>query len=364
MKTKFFAALVAFAFVLNAFVGTAFADTKTARKAKPVNSLAALLPTSDGILTIDTQRLLSEVVPQILSAKPQTITDINNFLDEIKTKAGVDLRQFEQLAIGISMKQFSDEGFDLEPVILARGKNNANGLIALAKLAANGKYREEKIGVRTVYVFTVEPPKEMKSTEPPATSDTGDQPVAPPKKDSWLDKGIERTIDNFFKELAVTSYDNNTLVVGSPVRVRDTLTAKVRGNAALLGSINRKPNAVAAFSANLPNGLGDLIELDNDQIGKTINSIRQISGAMELISGDTAVSATAKTVRIEDAQNLLETLQGLQMFGKSLLGGSKAADKQVYSRMIDNAKFTRTQTTVALDLQVLQSDINILLGAK
>ncbi len=66
----------------------------------------------------------------------------------------------------------------------------------------------------------------------------------------------------------------------------------------------------------------------------------------------------------EQAQSLQETLEGLQMVGKALIGGSKGADKQVYVRMIENLRLTRNVNEVIFDLQVPQSDINILLGVK
>lgn len=174
-------------------------------------------------------------------------------------------------------------------------------------------------------------------------------------------------IDGLAKEIAVTSYDGNTLAFGTVARVRETVEAKPRVKADLLSLINRKPNAVAAFAANLPNGLSSIIDLDNDEIGNTLDSLRQINGSMELINGETAVSLTAKTSKVEQAQNLHETLQGLQMLGKSFLGGSQKADQQVYSRMIESVKITRSLTAVSVDLQVPQTDINILLdllGAK
>lgn len=361
MKTKFFAALVAFTFVLNAF-GTAFADTKTTRKVAQTNALAALLPASDGVMTVDLKKILSEAVPQILSARPQMVTDINAKIDEIKAKTGLDLRQFEQLAVGVSMKQISAKEVDIEPLVLARGKYNASALIALAKLASKGKYREEKIGARSIYIFSIEPPKEMKTVEPSKTGNT-DQTSAP-KKDSWFEKAMDRMIDGLAKEIAVTSYDGNTLAFGTLARVRETVEPKPRVKADLLSLINRKPNAVAAFAANLPNGLSSIIDLDldNDEIGNTLDSLRQVNGSMELINGETAVSLMAKTLKVEQAQNLHETLQGLQMLGKSFLGGSQRADQQVYSRMIESVKVTRNLTAVSVDLQVPQTDINILIG--
>ena len=52
------------------------------------------------------------------------------------------------------------------------------------------------------------------------------------------------------------------------------------------------------------------------------------------------------------------------MVGKALLGGSKGADKKVYSRMVENAKISRTGNEIMLNLQVPQTDINVLIGEK
>ena len=52
------------------------------------------------------------------------------------------------------MKQVSPTEMDFEPVALASGDINAAALLAVAKLASKGTYREEKIGTRTVYVIS------------------------------------------------------------------------------------------------------------------------------------------------------------------------------------------------------------------
>ena len=348
MKKKIFVLLALGAFVLSIF-GAAFADTKTNKAVKQTNQLAALLPASDGVITLDIRRLLNESVPQVLSGKPQMLADINAKIDEIRDKSGLDLRQFEQVVIGVATKQISPQEVDLEPVFLARGKYNANALIALAKLASKGKYREEKIGDRMVYVFSG---KEILAQKKSAT------------KSAWFDKAIDRMIQSLTKEIAVTSFDGNTLAFGSLARVRETFESKTRVATEVLDLISRKPNAVASFGARLPDGLSKFIDMDNDQFGKTLDSIRQVSGAME-VSGDNAtVSIMAKTLRADQAQNLHETLEGLQIVGKAFIGGAKGEDKKVFTRMIENARITRNVNEVSLDLQVPQSDINILLGAK
>lgn len=343
MRYKIFAFVAAFAFVLNTAVGAGFAQTKPV--AAQTRELAALLPASDVVVHFDAQKLLNESAPQILSGKPQMLADINAKIDEMREKTGLDARQFEQIVIGVATKQITAREVDLEPVFLARGKYNANALIAVAKLASNGKYREEKIGSRTVYVFTG---KEIVQQNKPST------------KNSWLDRMIDRTINSLTKEIAVTSLDGNTLAFGSLARVRETFEAKTRATDEVLNLINRKPGAVMSFGARLPNGLSPFAALDNDELGKTLDSIRQISGALEVSANNVVFTGAAKTVQPEQAQTLHETLEGLQMLGKAFIGG-KTEDKKVLVRMIDNLRLTRSGAEVAFDLQIPQSDINILL---
>jgi len=83
---------------------------------------------------------------------------------------------------------------------------------------------------------------------------------------------------------------------------------------------------------------------------------------MDVTDGNAVLQVMARTVKPEQAQSLLETLEGLQMVGKALIGGSKGADKQVYARLIDSVKFARTGNEVNLDLRVSQSDIDVLVG--
>ncbi|MFN2391791.1 MAG: hypothetical protein ABR566_07465, partial [Pyrinomonadaceae bacterium] len=168
----------------------------------------------------------------------------------------------------------------------------------------------------------------------------------------------------FSKEIAVSTYDNNTLVIGSPLRVRETFQTKMRVDAEVLSLVNQKPNALMSFALRMPGGMSSLIDLGNDELGKNIDSIRRISGVLDVNEGNAIVSLVAKTIKPEQAQALKETLDGLQMVGKAFLGGGKGADKKVFARMIENARITNNGSEVMLDLQVPQSDIDILVGVK
>ena len=348
MKNRLFAVVTLCVLVVN-LGGSAFADTKAKKNKKVQTSqLAALLPASDAVATIDIKRFFSDALPTILSSNQPMLAMILGKIDEIKAKTGIDLRHFEYIAAGVTAKKMGAKEFDFEPVILARGQINSAALIGAAKLLSNGKYREEQIGNRTVYIFSV---KEVAAPNKPRAT--------PGKGQNAIDKAIAK----LFKELAVTAYDESTLAFGSPLLIRQTLEAKTKVGAELMGLLGRKEVSVFNFAAKVPAGMRAFAPLDNDELGKNIDSIRYLYGSMDVAGDAMNINLTAKTLQTSQARGLLETLQGLQFIGKAFLGSSKKPDNQVFARMIDNAKFSVKANEVILDLQIPQSDISVLVGA-
>jgi hypothetical protein len=79
-------------------------------------------------------------------------------------------------------------------------------------------------------------------------------------------------------------------------------------------------------------------------------------------AGIATLHVTARTLQNAEAKSLHDTLSGLQVIGKAFLSGAKSADKQVYARLVENVKFSVRANEVNMDLQVPQSDIDILVG--
>lgn len=329
---------------------TALVSKKTATTKKTVSQatqLASLLPNSDAVLNVQMSRLMNEGLPQMLATKPQYLQEINGKIDEIKSSIGIDLRQFEQIAVGIAYKTISPKETDYEPLILARGNFNSGAFLGLAKVAAKGKYREEKIGEKTVYIFT---PSEILAENKPQS------------KDSFINKMIEKAMNSFKKEIAVAGFDDNTLVMGSMERVRKTFESKERVDQTVLDLAGKNPNAMLGFGANMPAGASQFLPIDNDELGKNIESINQMYGSLDLKDGKTTLAVFAKTEKAADAQSLEETLSGLQMVGKALLGGSKRADQQLYARLLENAVIARKTNEVSLNLTVPKNDMDALMA--
>ena len=354
MKRKIFALLTVWTVIFGA-TPAGFAQTKDNKSAKPNNQLLALLPPSDAALTVDVKRLSTEALPQILSANQPLLGEITSHLDELKTRTGIDYRQFQQVVAGVSSIRPVENGYDYEPVVLARGGFNAATLMIAAKTAASGKFREEKIGARTVLVFS-----------PHSTVEQGTGNLEA-KKESAINSKIGGFLSKFLvglnKEMALTTYDNNTLVLGSLARVRETLESKARISAEVQALASRKPNAIANFGALLPNGLAQFIDLFDDTLGNSLAGIRQLSGSMDMTGENATVSIAARTVDPAQAKNLKDTLTGLQGFA-GVLKGSQKEDQKIYGRMLESVKIAQTGNQLTLDVLVPQTDINVLVGAK
>ena len=362
MTKKFFAVLTVCAFAF-ASVGAVFAaptDTK-----KPVvkkqanNALAARLPASDAVMTVDVKRLFADALPQILAGNQPMLADITDFINEMKNKTGFDLRQFEQVAVGVATTKTESGELDFQPVIFARGAFNSGALIAIGKTAANGKYREEKSGARSIFIFS---PSQF-LVQKPASSDAPQEKKRTP---SVFERAADRMFENLSREVAVTALDDNTLAIGTLARVRASLNAaSPRVGADVLSLINRRPNAIAAFGLKLPEGVSNIIpDLGNDEIAKNLNAIRSLAGAFDANDGNTSMSISARTAQTEQAKSLEDQLLGLQSLGKMFVGGAKDARKEVFSRLIDRVKIARAANEVTLDLQIPQSDISVLLNKK
>jgi hypothetical protein len=352
MKRRFFTVIISFVVLLSIVLPT-FAD---GRKSKSNNSkkdsqtqmqLAALLPASDAVMSIDMARLLKDALPQILANKPQTFAKMNTVMEELKTNAGIDLRLFEQVVVGVSIKQISLKETDFAPVVLARGKFSSSVLIALAKVAAKGKYREEAVGERKIFIFS---PKEILAENKPQAGN------------STIDKGLDKLMKSLSGEMAITSFDTNTVAFGTTERVKETLEGKTHAAPEVLGLMNGNATSMVSFGASTPGGMSQFIDLDNDEFGKILKSIKAMSGSMDVAEGFANISLNAKTSQTQQATDLEDTLLGLKEIGKVLLGSSKGADKQVYNRVLESAKITRKLSDVRIGIQVSQSDIDILMN--
>lgn len=348
MKTRLFAAASIAVLLLN-FVGLGAAvDTRRNKGTKrQSNRLVTLLPASDGVAVFDAKRFLNDALPKLLSANQPMLNEIMGKIGEMETRTGIDLRKFDQVAVGVAFKQVSSKEIDYEPVAIASGDINAGALVAIAKLASNGTYREEKIGERSVYIFTAK--AVMQKTSVKTTN-------------SKITDAIDRALKGLSKEIAVTAIDRNTLAIGTLPRIRETLAGGSHVGTDITSQLSSRETAVMSFAMRTPGGMSKLLPLDNDELGTNIDSIQFLSGSVDVLAAGTSLQMMARTKKPEQAQGLKDTLEGLQIVGKAILGNSKRADQKAYARMLDRVKFAVRANDVTLDLLMPQADIDILVA--
>jgi hypothetical protein len=341
MKFKFLAAFFA-ALLLSNLAGSTLAGVSDARKNKlQTNQLVAMLPASDGVVTMNGRRFFDDALPKLLSANQKMLGDMLAQIAEMEQKTGIDLRRFEYIAAGFNTTQVAPGKYDFQPVVIARGDISGDSIIAAAKAASGGKYREERFEGKVLYIFQT---KDLAAANKPAAA------------------GTVGKVTGQFPEVALSVVGPSTVVFGMPDRVRTSIEGKTRIGTDLVDLLNRKEITVVNMAAKMPSGVGAFLPLDDDNLGKSLDSIRYIFGNMDVVGEETQMNLTARTVQPVDAQNLFDTLDGLKSLGGMLLGGSKRPDQQLYARLLQNAKLSKAGSDVALDIKLPQSDVDALIA--
>ncbi|MDQ3820262.1 MAG: hypothetical protein M3362_21630, partial [Acidobacteriota bacterium] len=84
------------------------APAKTPTTATPASTSAlSLLPTSDVVVSINLRRLLNEALPRFFADNPAKLADFNAQIDNLKKQTGIDVRSFEDVAVGLRYQDSS-----------------------------------------------------------------------------------------------------------------------------------------------------------------------------------------------------------------------------------------------------------------
>lgn len=349
MKIRFYVFAAALFCSAMLFSGAA-AQTKAKPAAKPKavqNKLLKLLPPSDAAFSLDAKRVFDESMPRVFSANQPMLNDIMAKVELVKTRTGIDLRQFEKVVGGMSAIRATETGYDYEPLILARGSFASANVIKAAKAAAAGKFREEKIGDRTVYVFS---PQEVTNENKKVTDN------------SFLSGILEKMMAGLNKEIAISEFDGSTVVIGSLARVREIFLSTPRIDAAMQALVERKPTSVVSFGARMPKGFEGVFDLDDDMLGQNLKAIREIAGSVDIGTDKSDLAIIAKTAEPSQAQALKDMLAGIQSVFVPVLKSSKRAEQQMYGRLLESLKMNSAGNEVTMDLSIPQDDVNKLVA--
>jgi hypothetical protein len=313
--------------------GTTTAAAANQATASPLNAL----PASDAVMLIDLKRLLNDVAPRVLADDPAHLAKLNEHIDQFKTQYGLDLRSFERLALGVRFQNPRPGVTTTELVAVTRGTFNSGALLAAGRIAAKGKYQEEKYRTSTIYIFDL--------TEP--------------------GKAAPNIMGMKVSKLAVAALDANTLVFGELEGVRSTIVAskeRRRGiNTELIQMAMRNPNAFVSFGANVPASLTQGKDFGNDEVNKNITAIRQAYGALGLTDNGFDLTAIARTANADQAKSLGDTLAAFKQFGAMFVSQLPPDKGKMAQAALDSLTITTAGNETQLKLEVAQAIINELM---
>ncbi len=312
------------------------AQTRARSSAQTPPSLLSSLPESDAIAQISVKRLLNDVMPRLLSGNPTKLAQANADIDQFKNRTGIDPRAFDQIALGVRYSYPSEGITKLQTVGLAKGSFSAGAMVAAGRVAANGKYREEKYQGKTIYVFT-------------------------------LDQEVKFLGLFGFKvrQLAASPLDANTLAIGDAESIRtviDVSRGHKRANAELIALASRDPNAIIGFGSNVSPSLLRNFDIGNAAIASDLSALRQVYGAVGTTEKDVALFIGARTVNADAARNLGDTLEGLKQFGALFINRLSGAKGTLARSALTNLKIATQANELEIRTAVAQADIGPLMG--
>ena len=333
MNKKLLGSSIALAFVLVALFsgfGSGYTARTSATNYAPPYDALGYLPASDGIAFVDVRRLLNETLPRILAGDSAKLAQANAEIDKFKTRTGIDPRAFDRVVVGMRYTYPSPRVTKLETVAIARGTFDARALAAAGRIAANGKYREEKYRGATILIITINDQMKLFGV--------------------W---------DARINDLAVCALDPHSLAIGTVTSVQAAIDAGKRGKASadLAALATRDPKAVIGFGANVPKELMTSLNVGNDTIAKDAGSIRQVYGSIASTESDVSVMLVARTDSAQAANNLNDTVTGLKQLGGLFLGRMAPARKALAQSALDNLKITTRGTELELKTQVAAANL-------
>jgi len=324
------------------FIGSALlggAQTRSSAAAKTSNasipSPLNLLPQSDFVAFVNIKRLISEAAPKALAGDAARLAQFNADIDKFKTQTGIDARSFEGMAIGMRYQHPTPNITTTDTVVIANGTFNAGAFIAAGRLAAQGKYQEEKYNGATIYLFNLQ--ENVK---------------------------VLGLLNMRVNQLAVTTLNANTLVLGDIQGVHATLDAKgaqARSNNDLIQLATRTPGAFIGFGANVPPSLTATADFGNTEITKTISAIRQAYGAIGTTADGFEMLTIARTEKPDEAQNLSDTLSGLKQIGGMFVAQLPGDKGKLAQAALENLQINHAGNEMTIRLVLKQADINSLM---
>jgi hypothetical protein len=315
-----------------------FSHAVAAQVASDARGALTTFPDSQAVLYINTRRIVNEMMPRVMPP-----AEYRKMLAEAQ-KAGFDPRELDYAAIGVRFAEPAPANGLPEFVVIVRGDFNTDALLALARIGLEaGKMtrRQEAYGSKTLEII------DTSSLDKLADGDSAAKPGEQPKPAPY-------------PEVAFTTLDSNTLVIGVPNYVKaaiDSMNGQGQLKASTLELAANDPQALWSLTAEIPPTLADQLHKygapANQELDQMLGWMKQIS----LSQGMNALDFTLRAALLTDQPEHASAFSGLIRMG--LLGLQTALTQEAAKKRGRDAIQAR-QALAALKTAVNRTDGNTL----
>lgn len=256
-------------------------------------------PDSQAVLFINIQKIMRDVLPRLVPPK-----DLQKLYTEPQ-KLGFDVKGIEYAIVGVRLAEPPPPNSVPDFVVFLRGTFNADSLLSLGRIALDSqgaKSTTETYGSKTIDILDM-----ASLNKKPDGAGAGSAPLP---------------MSSPYKEIAATTLDANTIVVGVPGYVRAAIDAAGGGqgrlDAGLIDLATSDPHSFWSLTAELPPSLMQYLQKTgapmNGEAEELIRSVKQLS----ISTGATALDYTMKAAAHTDTPEHASAISGFVKMGLAL----------------------------------------------
>jgi hypothetical protein len=258
----------------------------------------ASLPESQGVLFVNARRITNEALPLVVPA-----AKLRAAFDDTKKQTTVDLREIDFVVVGVRFAGDPARPSTPDFGVVVRGGFNADAMLSFFRMGAQGKFREERRGAKTITVFKLDSGgggKKDTTREP--SSDAS--PPASPAPDALA----------LPSEIAAVSLDADSVLIGTTAYVTSAIDARADGGTRIKSDLVdlalRDPEALVSLAATLPASLSKYLDAGkgasnsflNDEMKRLLDSVRQVQASLNMTPARFGFQTVLRADTPEDAR--------------------------------------------------------------
>lgn len=270
----------------------AYAARPAAKPAQAVDDLLRMMPESSAVVLINVAQL-SVQIQALLAEDAELASKFQTHLNQIASKTGVNVQAIEQIALGFSLKETSEQS---QPVVVLAGAFDQEQILARLMGGSTGKWKAKRYKGQRIYL------------EPVQAGTSG--------------KSNFRATISFFDDQSKIAF-GSTADVKRVIDARAGSQSSVIQGAALMSALHQtNANASIRFAFTIPEEIRQKLRSFTGAFAllRPLAAVSEVVGSVDLGMSGLHANASLITSSTKEAGDLLAVInQGLAL-AKIMLG--------------------------------------------